>query len=135
MAKQHLNLGEVTIAATDRSTEISSASITYEVDELATESFGDTAHRFEGGLLGGQLNITWRIADDMSGALTQVFNAIGTVVAITAKANSGTTTAANPEYQFNVLISQAVPFGGDVGGILEQSTTWPIDGAVTLATS
>jgi hypothetical protein len=48
---------------------------------------------------------------------------------------AGSTTATNPSYSFNALVSEWQPLSGAVGELATASVTWPVSGAITKATS
>jgi len=54
---------------------------------------------------------------------------------VTVKPTTAATSATNPEFQGNVVISEYNPLDGAVGDASSTSVTWPGDGAVTVATS
>jgi hypothetical protein len=64
-----------------------------------------------------------------------LFPLLGTSVAVSIKPTSDTTTATNPAYTGNVLITQYSPVDGAVGDIATTSVSWPGNGALTRATS
>ena len=66
------------------------------------------------------------------GANSAIFAILNTVVACTVQADDTAIAAGNPEMQFNCLISEALPFGGAVGSLMEPSTTWPLDSIITM---
>lgn len=130
MAKQKNFTGVVTISAVDYSSQISSCVVTPNVEELDTTAFGDTARRREGGLTDGSVSLTFKLNEDLTNYVT-INGLLGTVVAITYKADNGAIAAGNPELQFNVHVNSGIPLGGDVGSLIEQSVTWPMDTGVT----
>lgn len=132
MAKQKTITVQVVINAVGLEDQISSATLTYEAEELDTTAFNDLARRREGGLKNGSLSLNWKPNDDLSTTVKAIFDLLGTVVTGTMKLEDAAIADANPEMQFSVLVSQALPFGGTVGDLYEPSTTWPIDGVVTM---
>lgn len=130
MAKQPLITSVVTISAVDYSAQIYDAMVSPTVDENATECFGDTAHRREGGLTDGTFNCSFRFNTDLTNKNT-ISALLNTVVAVTYKSDNGAIAAGNPELQFNVLVTEVPPWGGAVGGIDDVSVSWPLDTAVT----
>ena len=130
MAKQSNLTNVVTIAAVDDSAIVSSCVVSPTVEELDTTCFGDASRRREAGLKDGSVAITFKPGTDLSRIVT-INGLLGTVVAITHKGDNGAIAAGNPEEQFNALVTQAIPTGGDVGSLAEQSVTWPLDTVVT----
>lgn len=130
MAKQAIITSVGTISAVDYSAQISSMVVSPTVDELATETFSDTAHRREGGLFDGNVTITFKPNTDLTN-LNTISALLGTVVAVTFKSDNGAVAAGNPELQANVLVTEVPPWGGQVGSLMEPSVTWPLDTVVT----
>jgi len=130
MAKQNNNDVVVTIAGVDYSSQISSSVMSSSVEELDTTAFGDSARRREGGLKDGSIAITFKPNTDLTNYNT-ISALLGTVVAVTQKSDSGAIAAGNPELQANALVTQAPSWGGDVGSLVEQSVTWPLDTVIT----
>ena len=134
MAKQANLTNVVTISAVDYSSQISSCVVSPTVEELDTTAFGDAARRREGGLKDGSVAITFKPNTDLTNYHT-ISALLGTVVAITHKSDDGAIAAGNPEQQFSVLVTQVPPWGGDVGSLMSQSVTWPMDTEVTYDVS
>jgi hypothetical protein len=105
-------------------------------DQLDSHTFGDSWKEYTGGLKAGTVNVTF-YDDFASGSVDatvwSAFNT-GTAVAVTSKPVNTTTSATNPEYQFNVLPNQW-QFGGSIGTMAGKTLTFPITGAITRATS
>ena len=53
--------------------------------------------------------------------------------AVVVKPNGATTSATNPAYSFNALVSEWTPLNGAVGELATASVTWTIDGAISKA--
>lgn len=60
------------------------------------------------------------------GALSRV----GTKVSCKIKPLNTTTSASNPEYQFEALVSEWTPINAAVGQLSTISVSWPISGAI-----
>lgn len=57
-------------------------------------------------------------------------NRIGTKVSCVVKPINTTTSASNPEYQFEALVTEWTPLNAAVGSLSTISVTWPISGAI-----
>lgn len=130
-----LTNASVTFASTDISSYVSSITLSTSLDIIDTTSFGNSSRTRVAGLADNQVTIEF-FQDFASGALESiVYPTIGTSVAMVVKPVAGTTTATNPQYGFNALVSEWQPLSGAVGELSTASTTWPISGAITKATS
>jgi hypothetical protein len=125
---------KVTVNAVDLSDHCKEVSVEFDAADLDSTVFssaGWTSHL--GGLKSGKVDITFNQDYAASKVDATLWAALGTSVAITVKAVNTTTSATNPEYQFNALVNQVPGPSGKVGDILEAKISWPIDGAVTRA--
>ena len=135
MARIVLTNASVTFASTDISSFVSSVTLSTSLDVVDTTSFGNTARTRVAGLADNQITVEF-FQDFASGQLESVvFPTIGTSAAMVIKPVSGSTTATNPSYSFNALVSEWQPLSGAVGELATASVTWPISGAITKATS
>jgi hypothetical protein len=126
-----LTNASVTFASTDISSYVSSITLSTSLDVVDTTSFGNTARTRVAGLADNQVTIEF-FQDFASGALESiVYPTIGTSAAMVVKPVAGTTTATNPQYAFNALVSEWQPLSGAVGELATASVTWPISGAIT----
>ena len=130
-----LTNASVTFASTDVSSYVSSVTLSTSLDVVDTTSFGNTSRTRVAGLADNQVTIEF-FQDFGSGLLESiVYPTIGTSAAMVIKPVAGTTTATNPSYSFNALVSEWQPLSGAVGELSTASVTWPISGAITKATS
>lgn len=125
-----LNSGTVTTSA-------ASVTISVEADDIETTAFGGSGWRTRiGGLKQGSVDIEFH-QDMASGAIDSVVYALlGSTAAV--KVRPGGTAAigtSNPEYQFDVLVTNWNPIDSAVGDLATVSVSWPITGAVTRATA
>ena len=135
MARIVLTNASVTFASTDVSSYVSSVTLSSSLDVVDTTSFGNTARTRVAGLADNQVTIEF-FQDFGSGLLESiVYPTIGTSAAMVIKPVAGSTTATNPSYSFNAIVSEWQPLSGAVGELATASVTWPISGAITKATS
>lgn len=135
MARIVLTNASITFASTDISSYVSSVTLSTSLDVVDTTSFGNTARTRVAGLADNQVTIEF-FQDFASGALESIiYPTIGTSAAMIVKPVSGSTTATNPSYSFNALVSEWQPLSGAVGELSTASVTWPVSGAITKATS
>ena len=126
-----------TLPSVDISDLVTSAVINQIVDELEITAMGDTAHRYVAGLQSGTFTIDflneWASADVM-----QTLNAaFGQTLAVSVITVSGTTvSAANPTYQFSILVNNLTPIGSaGVAEIATSSVTFTVNSAITVSPS
>ena len=130
-----LTNASVTFASTDVSSYVSSITLSTSLDVVDTTSFGNSARTRVAGLADNQVTVEF-FQDFGSGLLESiVYPTIGTSAAMVIKPVAGSTTATNPSYSFNALVSEWQPLSGAVGELATASVTWPISGAITKATS
>lgn len=135
MARIVLTNASITFASTDISSYVSSVTLSTSLDIIDTTSFGNSSRTRVAGLADNQVSIEF-FQDFGSGLLESiVYPTIGTSAAMVIKPVAGSTTATNPSYSFNALVSEWQPLSGAVGELATASVTWPISGAITKATS
>ena len=115
MARIVLTNASITFASTDISSYVSSVTLSTSLDVVDTTSFGNTARTRVAGLADNQVTIEF-FQDFASGALESIiYPTIGTSAAMVVKPVAGSTTATNPSYSFNALVSEWQPLSGAVG--------------------
>lgn len=125
----------ISIAGTDFTSSLASVSLDIEVDEQETTPFGSTYRTRIGGLRNASATFDFH-QDFASGSVDEtLFDNLGGTVAVTIKPTSSTTSASNPQYSFNCLVTQTQPFANSVGDLATMSVTWPVDGSVTRGTA
>jgi hypothetical protein len=126
-----------TTPSVDISDVVTSAVINQIVDELEITTMSDTSHRFVQGLSSGTFTIDflndWASADVMQ-TLNDAFGQTLSVSVITVKGT--TVSAANPTYQFSILVNNLTPLGqAGVAEIASSSVTFTLNSAVTVSPS
>lgn len=97
----------------------------------------DTAHKFVAGLQSGTLTLDF-INDWASAQVMQTLNdCFGQTISVSMITVKGTAvSAANPTYQFSILVNNLTPVGqGGVAEIATSSVTFTINSAVTVSPS
>jgi len=126
-----------TTPSIDISSYVTSAVINQIVDELEVTAMGDTAHKFVAGLQSGTFTIDF-INDWAASQVMQTLNdAFGQTLSVSAITVKGTAvSAANPTYQFSILVNNLTPLGtGGVSEIATSSVTFTLNSAVTVSPS
>jgi hypothetical protein len=124
-----------TTPSIDISDLVSSAVINQIVDELEITAMGDTAHRFVAGLQSGTFTIDF-MNDWANTEISQTLNdAFGKTLAVSVITVKGTAvSAANPTYQFSILVNNLTPIGSaGVAEIATSSVTFTVNSVITVS--
>ena len=137
MARIVLTNAYITINSVNLSDHIASITLTTSDDIIETTAFGSSARTRVAGLADNSVALEFH-QDYAAGSVEATINAagaslVGTTTAIVVKPNGSTTSATNPSYSFNALVSEWTPLNGAIGELATASVTWPIDGAITKA--
>jgi hypothetical protein len=131
-----LNNGVVlTVNAVDLSDHVTSVTINRSFDELEVTAMGDSGHKFVKGLEASSITIDF-LNDTATGEVLQTLQAAwGTTVTVTAKQDSGATSATNPLYTMSCLINNTTDINGSVADLSMQSLTFNVNGTIAVTTS
>jgi hypothetical protein len=141
MARIVLTDANVLFATNDISQYITSVSLSTNYDVIDTTGISTTgaARTRVAGLADNSITIEFN-QDFADNALEELINGtnttngtVGLIVAMQVKPTSGATSASNPKYNFNALISEWQPLSGAVGELATASVTWPISGPIAKA--
>ena len=125
----------VTINSVALSDHATAATLEISYADVDTTAFGDSVRTRIAGLGDATVNISWN-QDYGSSEIDATFNGIvGTVVAFELTPASGSVSATNPKYSGNVLVNSYTPISAEVGALSTITTSWPVTGAITRATS
>jgi hypothetical protein len=126
-----------TVPSVDISAFVTNAVINQIVDELEVTAMGDTAHKFVAGLQSGTFTVDF-LNEWASSQVMQTLNAaFGQTLAVSVITVKGTTvSAANPSYQFSILVNNLTPIGqGGVAEIATSSLSFTVNSAITVSPS
>ena len=126
-----------TTPSIDISSLVTSAVINQIVDELEVTAMGDSAHKFVAGLQSGTFTIDF-INDWATSQVMQTLNeAFGKTLAVSVITVKGTTvSAANPSYQFSILVNNLTPIGtAGVAEVATSSVTFTLNSTLTVSPS
>jgi hypothetical protein len=126
-----------TTPSVDISSLVTSAVINQIVDELEVTAMGDSSHKFVAGLQSGTFTIDF-INDWANSQVMQTLNeAFGKTLAVSVITVKGTTvSAANPSYQFSILVNNLTPVGtAGVAEVATSSITFTLNSALTVSPS
>ena len=115
------------VTTTDMSDQANACSITIGQDSLESTAFGDTGHRFTGGLQSVDVAITFFLSYGAAEVEAILASCVGTGTTILTISPSGTTeSTSNPEYVItNCMLASFTPINSTVGelGTVEASFT------------
>jgi hypothetical protein len=126
-----------TTPSIDISSYVTSAVINQIIDELEVTTMSDTAHRFASGLQSGSFTIDFLNEWDSAQVMQTLNAAFGKTLAVSVITVKGTAvSAANPSYQFSILVNNLTPVGtGGVSEIASSSVTFTLNSALTVSPS
>jgi hypothetical protein len=124
-----------TVPSIDISSYVTAITLTQTFDELEVTAMGDLAHRYVAGLQAATLSIDF-LNDWAASQVMQTLNAaVGTTLAVSMITVKGTAvSAANPSYQFNILVNNLTPLGS--GGVADEamsSLSFTVNSVVTVS--
>ena len=134
MARIVLTNAYITINGVNLSDHVASVTLTTSSDIVETTAFGSTARTRVSGLIDNSVALEFHqdyVAANVEATIYPLVGAAPTAVVV--KPNGATTSATNPSYTFNALVSEWTPLNGAVGELATASVTWSIDGAITKA--
>ena len=134
MAKLVLTNPYIEIDAADLSDHISSISLGTTYDLFETTQVGDIAKNFVGGLENNTLGL--EIQQDFASNEVEaiIYPNRGLLVNCKVRPTAAVRSATNPEYTFQVLVSEWTPLNGGIGELSTITVNWPIFGAITKTT-
>jgi hypothetical protein len=139
MARLVLTDANILFASNDISAYVTSIGLSTSYDVIDTTGISTTgaARTRLAGLADNSITLEFN-QDYADNALEELINGttttngtVGLVVAMVVKPTSAATSASNPKFSFNALISEWQPLSGAVGELATASVTWPISGPIT----
>ncbi len=126
-----------TVPSIDISAYVTNAVINQIVDELEVTAMGDSAHKFVAGLQSATFTIDFLNEWATSQVMQTLNAAFGQTLAVSVITVKGTAvSAANPTYQFSVLVNNLTPIGqGGVAEVATSSLSFTVNSAVTVSPS
>jgi hypothetical protein len=111
---------------TDLSDQANACSITIGVDSLESTAFGDTGHRFTGGLQSVEVAITFFLSYGATEVEAILASCVGTGTTVLTISPSGATeSATNPEYVItNAMLATFTPINSTVGELATVEATF-----------
>ena len=101
---------------TDLSDQANQVTLTIGQDSLESTAFGDTGHRFTGGLQSVEVSVTFFLSYGVGEVETILASCVGTgTTTMTISPSGATESASNPEYVIsNLMISSFTPINSTV---------------------
>lgn len=116
MAVLALTNATITINSVALSDRANSLTLNYEVDSIEVTAFGDTAHKFQGGLQNNSLEVALMQDFAASNVEATVYGLVGTTTTIVIKPTSAAVSATNPSYTLTgAYLAAHTPVAGAVG--------------------
>lgn len=124
-----------TVPSIDISSYVTAVTLTQTFDELEVTAMGDVSHRYVAGLQSANLSLDFLNDWDASQVMQTLNAAAGQTLAVSMITVKGTAvSAANPSYQFNILVNNLTPVGnGGVGDEASSSLSFTVNSAVTVS--
>ena len=137
MAKQVMTNPVVVFAGGTISANVAQVTISLEADDIEVTNFGGTGWRERiGGLKSGTFSMELH-QDYALGSIDSTFftNLGGTVAVAIRPGGTAAVGTANPEYRFNVLVTEYSPMDSAVGDLATFSVSYPITSSVVRGTA
>lgn len=134
MSKLVLTNPKIVVDGFDLSDHCTSVSLGTVYDLFETTQMGDIAKKFVAGLEENTLSLELQQDFGVSQLESVIYPNRGLLVNCTVRPVNTTVSAVNPQYAFQVLISEWTPLSGSVGSLATATVTWPIYGAITKTT-
>lgn len=125
----------VTIDSVDLSDYVTACTINYEAEELDDTAMGDTSRSRIGGLKNWSVDLEFNQDFASTGPDANLFDILGTVVAIDIRPTTATVSATNPKFTGSALVQSAPPLAGGTGDLAKTSCSLLGSGTLTRGTS
>ena len=114
------------VTTTDLSDQANACAITIGQDSLESTAFGDTGHRFTGGLQSVEVSITFFLSYGATEVEAILASCVGTGTTVLTISPSGATeSATNPEYVItNAMLASFTPINSTVGELATVEATF-----------
>ena len=126
---------QVTVNSVDLTDHVASVTWNESADELETTAMGDGNRTRIGGLKDGSVSIEFHQDFAASSVYATLYPLLGTVTTVSMTPTSASVAATNPKHSASALVTELPIFDGSVSDLATVSVTWPLSGAVTVATS
>jgi hypothetical protein len=124
----------VTINGTNFSSSLASVELPIEVETQDTTAFGATFRTSIAGLQTGSITLEFHQDFGAAAIDSVLYPLLGTNATVTVRPAGTVTSATNPAFTGNFLVTQYSPFSSTIGDLATLSVTWPLNGALTRST-
>jgi hypothetical protein len=135
MAVLVLTNAYITVGGVDLSDHANTVTLNYEIDSVEVTAFGDSGHKFTGGLQNNSCEVTFHQDYASNKTEATLYPLVGTTTTVVVKPNGSTTSATNPMYTLSsTFLAAHSPVAGAVGELAASSVTFT-GGTLVKATS
>lgn len=135
MAQLVLTNASITVNSVDLSDRANSVTLTYEVDSVEVTAFGDSGHKFAGGLQNISCEISFQQDFAANEVEATIYSLVGTTTTVVIKPTSAAVSSTNPTYTItNAFLGAHTPVMGAVGELAMTELTFT-GGTLAKATS
>ena len=135
MAQIVLTDASITINSISLGNRANNVELNFEVDSVEITAFGDTGHKFTGGLQNVSCNIEFMQDFAASNVEATIYPLVGTTTTVIIKPTSGAVSATNPSYTISdAFLASHQPVAGAVGELAMTSLSFT-GGVLAKATS
>ena len=125
MATLVLTNAYISVGAVVLSDHANSVTLNYENDSIEVTAFGDTGHKFTGGLQNNSCEIAFMQDFAASNVEATLYPLVGTTTTVIIKPNGSVTGATNPAYTLTgAYLASHTPVAGAVGELAMTSVTF-----------
>lgn len=125
MAVLTLTNAYVSVNSVVLSDHATSVTVNYETDSVEVTAFGDTGHKFTGGLQNNSVEVEFNQDFAAANVEATIYPLVGTTTTVVVKPNGATTSATNPSYTItNAYLAASNPVMGAVGELAKMSLTF-----------
>ena len=125
MATLVLTNAYISVGAVVLSDHANSVTLNYENDSIEITAFGDTGHKFTGGLQNNSCEIAFMQDFAASNVEATLYPLVGTTTTVIIKPNGSVTGATNPAYTLTgAYLASHTPVAGAVGELAMTSVTF-----------
>lgn len=125
----------ISIGGDDFSSSLASVTLDISSEEQETTSFGDAWRERIGGLKDASVSLDFHQDFGASAVDATLWPLLGTTVTIVIMPKgSESSSATNPTYTFDALVTEYQPFASSVGDLATLSVSWPVTGPVVRGT-
>ena len=120
-----LNNASITINSVDLSDRANSVTLTYEVDSVEVTAFGDSGHKFAGGLQNISCEVSFQQDFAANEVEATIYSLVGTTTTVVIKPTSAAVSSTNPSYTLsNAFLGAHTPVMGAVGELAMTELTF-----------